>query len=213
MIKNKLYYGIIFISLCVGYIYIGDYSYFLMMLSLLFFIIAFLCINIYLSKRIDASIFLDGYSNKDSNEKDNNFVVILENKSHIPVRNVAVYIEYSDGNKNKKKIIHVPVLADSTQKIHLSLNVIHSGFIDISLKKIKLYDPFLITSFVRKINKSIKLTIIPKINKSKNELSNIEKSNIVENTNECSIKIERSSKYYSNSSEVVDFSEYNQEII
>lgn len=207
MIKNIIFYIICLILSCALFIKYNEYLFLLIFIFLIITPIIFICINFYVKRHLEFDIALTSKSNNEDNLC--NFNVKVSNKGLLPIRKLAIVLKYKNSkssSKLSKKIIFTSVTSKSDEFLMCNIMSKHCGIIDITLEKVKIYDPFSITFLSKKIKKKIACVVLPELYK---EEQNIKRDSFYEE-DECDDKVQYKNNYINNKSELVDYSEYKQ---
>lgn len=136
-----VYLILLAISMLFYILYIGSFSFYLLVFLLSLPVVLF-ALNFYISRKL--KIYFLQPLHKAVGKSVTPLQIVVENPTIFPVANVEIVIEHrspmqSGKQKNTAKI-NLPVLSKETQTMRLSIASLHLGAIEMKIKKCRIYD-------------------------------------------------------------------------
>ena len=169
MLRNKIRYILLLVSLGLLSILYNDYIMgilFMMVVILPLFIFGLLC---YVYGKITAEI--SSIVHVTSKGENIPIGININNPTNFPIPNMLIYLSYNNtfSNKTYKKEFSVTADRKTSTRVTLSILSEHSGNIVISIKKIRVYDYFMLFSLRKKQKGDIKVAILPQFHELSEE--------------------------------------------
>jgi uncharacterized protein (DUF58 family) len=161
MIKNKI--GYLVLLLITGLFAILYNEYFTGILFLATILLPFIFIMILMIIRKYVRVELDTKDLLVGRNELFDISVKIINKSWFPISQLNLVLEYqNDFYRNvKKEQIQVSIDRSSTQIVTCQIDSSYCGYLNFGVKNIRIYDYFYIWSFYKKLNKSIRVAVVP----------------------------------------------------
>lgn len=157
MLQNKIIYLLFLASMILFYIlFIDDMSLIILILTIIFpFVQLFFLFSI--SRNINAVLNTENVTLH--RNKESKIIVNIRNKSIFPVSCAVATLKITNTLTGEEQLLTtmMPVSADNEQSIKFSVSYAHCGKINITLKKIKIYD------YIKLFSKTIFLNITQEI--------------------------------------------------
>lgn len=136
-----VYVILLAISVLFYIMYVGSFSFYLMVFLFSMPVILF-ALNVYISRKLKISFVQPMH--KAVGRSAVVLEILVENPTIFPVANLEIFIEHQSAieSKNKNNItkINLPLISKESQSLKLNIASIHLGKIDLKIKKCRIYD-------------------------------------------------------------------------
>ena len=136
-----VYVILLAISVLFYIMYVGSFSFYLMVFLFSMPVILF-ALNVYISRKLKISFVQPMH--KAVGRSAVVLEILVENPTIFPVANLEIFIEHQSAieSKNKNNItkINLPLISKESQSLKLNIASIHLGKIDLKIKKCRVYD-------------------------------------------------------------------------
>ncbi len=163
MLRSRIIYTILLFSAIGFYLFYGQYIAFVALIFAVFLPFFLYAITLIASRKIIAKF-------ADCNTVAQKFVssqiqIEVDNESmlHIATAELTLVSETVFSNEKSREIITIPINANQVTTIKTGVVSKYCGEIELTLKKIKLYDFLSLTSHTKRLNKSLKITVLPNV--------------------------------------------------
>lgn len=161
MLKNKI--GYLILLFIMGMFAILYNEYFTGILFLVTLLLPFILLIVLVIIRKNVSVELDTKALLVGKSEVFDISVKIINKSWFPISQLNLVLEYHNNyyHKVKKELIQVSLDRNSSQVVTCQIDSNYCGYLYFFVKKVRIYDYFYLWSFSKKVDKSIRIAVVP----------------------------------------------------